>query len=40
VGFAGLDRAPSYVELLTCLEIAKQANELPEESKMGTIGRR
>jgi hypothetical protein len=39
-GFAGLDRAPSYVELLTCLEIAKQAEELPEESRMGTVGRR
>ena len=36
--FAGLDRAPSYVELLTCLEIAKQAAELPEESKAGTVG--
>ena len=38
--FAGLDRAPSYVELLTCLEIAKQAAELPEESKAGTVGAR
>ena len=38
--FAGLDRAPSYVELLTCLEIAKQADELPEESKSGTVGGR
>jgi hypothetical protein len=28
--FPGLDRAPSHVELLTCLEIAKQAAELPE----------
>jgi len=35
-GFAGLDRAPSYVELLTCLEMAKQAQELPAESKKGT----
>jgi hypothetical protein len=33
--FAALDRAPSYVELLTCLEIAKQAKELPAESKVG-----
>lgn len=32
--FAALDRSPSYVELLTCLEIAKQAKDLPEESKM------
>ncbi|HME28622.1 MAG TPA: hypothetical protein VKE53_01995 [Pseudolabrys sp.] len=39
-GFAALDRAPSYVELLTCLEMAKQVKELPEESKMGTVGRR
>lgn len=38
--FAGLDRAPSYVELLTCLEMAKQAKELPAESKAGTVGRR
>jgi len=38
--FAGLDRAPSYVELLTCLEMAKQAKELPAESKSGTVGRR
>ena len=27
--------APSYVELLTCLEMAKQVKELPEDSKMG-----
>jgi len=39
-GFVALDRAPSYVELLTCLEIAKQAKELPEESRTGTVGRR
>lgn len=39
-GFVGLDRAPSYVELLTCLEIAKQAKELPQESKMGAVGQR
>jgi hypothetical protein len=32
--------APSYVELLTCLEMAKQAKELPEDSKMGNpVGR-
>jgi len=31
--------ASSYVELLTCLEMAKQAKELPEDSKMGNIGR-
>jgi hypothetical protein len=37
-GFAGLDRAPSYVELLTCLEMAKQSNELPADSKAGTVG--
>ena len=34
-GFAGHDRAPSYVELLTCLEMAKQAKELPAESIVG-----
>jgi hypothetical protein len=38
--FAALDSAPSYVELLTCLEIAKQSAELPAESKAGTVGRR
>ena len=38
-GFVELDSAPSYVELLTCLEIAKQAAELPEESKAGTVWR-
>jgi hypothetical protein len=33
--------APSYVELLTCLEMAKQAKELPEDSKMeNPVGRR
>src|SRR5262249_16077882 len=31
-----LGGAPSYVELLTCLEMAKQAQELPAESKPGT----
>jgi hypothetical protein len=36
--FAGLDRAPSYVELLTCLEMAKQSSELPAASKAGTVG--
>jgi hypothetical protein len=28
--------APSCVELLTCLEMAKQGRELPEDSKKGT----
>jgi hypothetical protein len=37
-GFAARDRAPSYVESLTCLEIAKQSTELPAESKAGTVG--
>jgi hypothetical protein len=32
--------APSYVELLTCLEIAKQAKELPKEPGLGTTGQR
>ncbi|HKS86562.1 MAG TPA: hypothetical protein VJR71_13860 [Pseudolabrys sp.] len=34
--FSGLDSSPSYVELLTCLEMAKQAKELPAASKKGT----
>jgi len=33
--FAKIGGAPSYVELLTCLEMAKQAQELPAESKLG-----
>jgi uncharacterized protein (UPF0261 family) len=33
--------APSYVELLTCLEMAKQEKELPADSKMeNPVGRR
>jgi len=39
-GFAALDQAPSYVELLTCLEMAKQAKELPVESTMGAVTHR
>lgn len=35
-----LGSSPSYVELLTCLEMAKHAKELPEASKMGTTGQR
>jgi hypothetical protein len=38
--FSSLGSAPSYVELLTCLEMAKQAKELPAASKMGTTGQR
>jgi len=30
----------SYVELLTCLEMAKQAQELPPDSKAETVGRK
>jgi len=37
-GFASLDGAPSYVELLTCLEMAQDAHRLPAESKVGTSG--
>ena len=40
VQFSLLGSTPSYVELLTCLEMAKQARELPEASKMGTSGAR
>lgn len=39
-GFVALDRAPSYVELLTCLEIAKQAKKLPVESTMSAVTNR
>ena len=38
--FSSLGSSPSYVELLTCLEMAKQVKELPEASKMGTTGQR
>jgi len=37
-GFTSLDGAPSYVELLTCLEMAQDARQLPAESKVGTSG--
>ena len=37
---SSLGSSLSYVELLTCLEMAKQAKELPEASKMGTSGQR
>jgi hypothetical protein len=37
---SAIDRAPSYVELLTCLEMAKQAKELPVESTMGAVTNR
>jgi hypothetical protein len=37
VRFSSLGSSPSYVELLTCLEMAKQAKELPEASKTGTV---
>jgi hypothetical protein len=40
VRLSSLGSSPSYVELLTCLEMAKQAKELPESSKLGTIGQR
>ena len=33
--FVELGGAPSYVELLTCLEMAKHAQELPADSKLG-----
>jgi len=39
-GFVTTGGAPSYVELLTCLEMAKQAKELREgKSKSETVGR-
>jgi hypothetical protein len=38
VRLSALGGAPSYVELLTCLELAKAANELPDE-KLNRGGR-
>ena len=38
-GFVTVGGAPSYVELLTCLDMAKQARELREKSKLETVGR-
>ena len=35
VGFVSTGGAPSYVELLTCLEIAKAAKQLPSADKLG-----
>ncbi|HET9412897.1 MAG TPA: hypothetical protein VFO74_02100 [Pseudolabrys sp.] len=40
VRFFSLGSSPSYVELLTCLEMAKQAKELPVASKMAHSGQR
>lgn len=39
-GFVQVGGAPSYVELLTCLEMAKQAKGLREKSKIETTGQR
>jgi len=36
VRLSSLGGAPSYVELLTCLEMAKQSATLPPESKLGS----
>jgi hypothetical protein len=33
-----LGGSPSYVELLTCLEIAKAASQLPPSDRMGNNG--
>ena len=33
--FAALGSAPSYVELLTCLEMAKEVEALPKDPAMG-----
>ncbi len=40
IGLVSMGGPPSYVELLTCLEMAKQAAELPDEMETGTVGRR
>ena len=34
VSLTGLGGSPSYVELLTCLEMAKAAKELPPDGRM------
>lgn len=38
VSLANLGGPPSYVELLTCLEIAKAADNLPKEDRLGGLG--
>jgi hypothetical protein len=40
VRLSSLGDSPSYVELLTCLEMSRHVKELPEASKMGTSGQR
>jgi len=37
VRLSSVGGSPSYVELLTCLELAKQSAELPPESKLNTV---
>ena len=37
--FVGVGGPPSYVELLTCVEMAKQAKELRENPESETVGR-
>lgn len=37
-GFVGAGGPPSYVELLTCLEMAKHAKELREKPTTETVG--
>ena len=38
MGLVSTGGAPSYVELLTCLEMAKHAEQLREKSKNETVG--
>ena len=38
-GLVATGGPPSYVELLTCLEMAKHANQVGEKSKTETVGR-
>ena len=40
VRLSTLGGSPSYVELLTCLELNKAAAELPHESKADNVGKR
>jgi hypothetical protein len=39
VSLSGLGGSPSYVELLTCLEMAKAAANLPAEPLNGPVKR-
>jgi hypothetical protein len=40
VALSRLGGPPSYVELLTCLELAKAVDSLPEQDRAGGRGRK